>query len=111
MSMVQTEYTQVLQKVKTWSTELRQNLAGEIIESLEADSAAPSEWNETRNARRCALIDKEIDGTLTAAERVELELLQKQALAYRDRIAPVPIEGARSLHDRLLARKRQHDKS
>ena len=88
MSMVQTEYTQVLQKVKMWPAELRQNLAGEIIESLEADSAAPSEWNETRNTRRCALIDKEIDGTLTPTERVELELLQKQAVAYRDRVAP-----------------------
>jgi len=109
MSMVQTEYTQVLQKVKMWPTELRQNLAGEIIESLEADSAAPGEWNETRNARRCALIDKEIDGTLTAAERVELELLQKQAVAYRDRVAPFPVEGARSLHGQLLAGRRQHD--
>jgi hypothetical protein len=46
---------------------------------------------------------------LTATERIELELLQKQAVAYRDRIAPFPVEGARSLHDRLLARKRQHD--
>jgi hypothetical protein len=109
MSMVQTEYTQVWQRVKTWPTELRQNLAGEIIESLEADSAASGEWNETRNARRCVLIDKELDGTLIAAERVERELLQKQAVAYRDRIAPFPIEGARSLHDRLLARRRQHD--
>jgi hypothetical protein len=82
MSTVQTDYTQVLQKVRTWPTELQQNLAGEIMEALAADSSLPlEEWNETRNARRCELIDKEIDGTLTPAERVELDLLQKQAVA------------------------------
>lgn len=110
MSMFQTDYTQVLQKVKTWPPELRQNLAGEIIESLQADSSAPQgEWNETKNVRRCALIDKEIDGMLTPAERIELELLQRQAVAYRDCVAPLPIEGARKLHEQLLARERQGD--
>jgi len=110
MSMVQTDYTQVLQTVRTWPPELRQNLAGEILESLEADSPTPSvEWNQTMNARRCALIDKEIDGTLTPSERVELELLQKQAVAYRDHVAPLPIDGARKLHQQLLARKRHND--
>ncbi len=110
MSMVQTDYTQVLQTVRTWPPELRQNLAGEILESLVADSSTPSvEWNETMNARRCELIDKEIDGTLTTAERVDLELLQKQAVAYRDRVAPLPMEGARKLHQQLLARKRHDD--
>ncbi len=109
MSIVQTEYTQILQRVKTWPMELRQNLAGEIIESLEADSAEAGEWNETRNARRCDLIDKEIDGTLAAAERIELELLQRQAVAHRDQVAPFPVEGARSLHAQLLAQRRLHD--
>ena len=76
-------------------------------------------WRQTHPHRResgtkpgtaaGALIDKEIDGTLTPVERVELELLQKQALAYRDRVAPLPIEGARKLHEQLLARKRQGD--
>jgi hypothetical protein len=61
------------------------------------------------NARRCALIDKEIDETLTPTERVELELLQKQAVAYRDRVAPLPIEGARKLHQQLVARQRHDD--
>ena len=107
---VQTDYTYVLQTVRTWPPELRQNLAGEILESLEADSSTPSaERSQTMNARRCALIDKEIDGTLTPAERVELELLQKQAVAYRDRVAPLPIEGARTLHQQLVARKRHDD--
>jgi hypothetical protein len=106
MSTIQADYILVLQKVRTWPAELRQNLASEIIESLEADSSAPpGEWNEAKNARRSALIDKEIDGSLTPGERVELEVLQKQAVAYRDRVAPLPIEGARKLQEQLLARK------
>jgi hypothetical protein len=110
MSMVQTDYTQVLQTVKTWPPELRQDLAGEILESLEAESSTPpATWNETMNARRCELIDMEIDGKLTPAERVELELLQRQAVTYRDRVAPRPVEGARKLHQQLLAQKRQRD--
>jgi hypothetical protein len=108
MSTVQTDYIHVLQKVRTWPAELRQNLAGDIIESLEADSStSPGEWNEDKNARRAALIDKEIDGALTPAERVELEVLQRQAVAHRDRVAPLPIEGARELHGQLLIRKHQ----
>jgi hypothetical protein len=110
MSILEEDYTQVLQKVKTWPPELRQNLAGEILQSLETGSSTPpGEWNETRNARRSTLIDKEIEGELTPAERVELDLLQKKAVAYRDRVAPLPIEGARKLHEQLLARKRQSD--
>jgi hypothetical protein len=106
MSTVQADYAHVLQKVRTWPPELRKNLAGEIIESLEADSPTLlGEWDDAKNARRSALIDKEIDGSLTPAERVELEGLQKQAVAHRDRIAPLPIEGARKLHQQLLARK------
>jgi hypothetical protein len=60
MSTVQADYTLVLQKVRTWPPELRKNLASEIMESPEADSSAPpEEWNEAKNVRRCALIDKE----------------------------------------------------
>ena len=35
-------------------------------------------------------------------ERVELAVLQRKAVAYRDRVAPLPIEGARRLHKQLL---------
>lgn len=110
MSTVQADYTHVLQQVRTWPAELRRDLVGELIESLEADpSVAPGEWNEANNARRSALIDKEIDGTLTSAERVELEVLQKQAVAHRDHVAPLPLAAARRLHEELLVRKRHHD--
>lgn len=73
-------------------------------ENAEADAEA---WNSAKNDRRCDLIDKEIDGTIGARERAELEILQAQAIAYRDRVAPLPIDGAMALHMELLAKKRR----
>ena len=108
MSSVFTEYTQVWEQVRQWPTDLRKNLADEIIQSLATVQSAPEgEWNETKNARRVQLIDKEIQATLTAAEAVELEVLQKQVEAYRDRVAPIPLEGARTLHQRLLEKAKR----
>ena len=52
--------------------------------------------------RRARLIDKEVDGTITEAEQVELERLQSEMLAHRHRVAPLPIDELRALHQRLL---------
>ena len=64
-------------------------------------------WSEEKNSRRCDLIDKEIEGTLSEQERIELDDLQRQAVEYRDRVAPLPMEGAGRLHAQLLEKKRQ----
>ena len=64
-------------------------------------------WSEERNARRCDLIDKEIEGTLSEEERIELNQLQRHALEYRNRVAPLPTKGARKLHAQLLEKKRR----
>ena len=61
-----------------------------------------SSWTLTKNVRRSKLIDNEIGGTLTAAEREELESLQNEMLAFRRRVAPLPIDDARQLHADLL---------
>src|SRR4029077_21157064 len=37
----------------------------------EQDHGGP--WTEAKNARRCALVDREIDGILTPEEAIELE--------------------------------------
>lgn len=63
-----------------------------------------AEWTKAKNERRCELIDKEIDGTLTPAEAVELQTLQRAMLAYRNKVAPLPIAAVRKLHDELLAK-------
>ena len=61
-------------------------------------------WNEAKNERRCDLIDKEIDGTLTSAQAVELQTLQQEMLKYRNKVAPLPIAAVRKLHEELLTK-------
>lgn len=53
-------------------------------------------WTEAKNERRCDLIDKEIESTLTPAETVELQSLQQAMLNYRNRVAPLPIAAVRN---------------
>src|SRR5258708_5442524 len=48
-----------------------------------ADDA--EEWSNTKNARRFYLIDKEIDGSITAEEKQELRLLEDQFERFMDR--------------------------
>jgi hypothetical protein len=59
------------------------------------------DWTEAKNARRCELIGKEVDGTLTPAEQTELEDLQEQMLRHRHRVAPLPLAYARQLLEEL----------
>ena len=61
-------------------------------------------WTEARNQRRCDLIDCKYAGSLTPPEAVELAQLQEQMLRYRQRVAPLPLEDARQLHQELLTR-------
>jgi len=59
-------------------------------------------WTDAKNHRRAELVDREIAGTLTPNEAVELADLQHQMMRYVDRVAPLPIEDARKLHRQLL---------
>jgi hypothetical protein len=59
-------------------------------------------WSEEKNRRRCELIDKEIEGTITAEDSIELEALQREMLAYRRRVAPLPLDDLRNLHQTVL---------
>ncbi len=66
--------------------------------------ADDSVWTNEKNARRCFLIDREIDSTLTPEESRELAVLQQQMLQHRHRVAPLPLEDARRLHQELLTK-------
>ena len=67
-------------------------------------------WTDAKNNRRCDLIDREIDGPpLIPAEIAELATLQEEMLRYRQRVAPLPIEDARRLHQELLAKVSAQD--
>jgi hypothetical protein len=81
--------------------------AVELDPSTIGNGAGEGDWSDELNERRIELIDKDIQGAITIDERVELAELQRRAIAYRDRIAPLPIEGARRLHQQLLEMKRQ----
>jgi hypothetical protein len=67
-------------------------------------SNGESAWTTQKNARRCFLIDREIDGTLSPEEAGELALLQRQMLDHLQRVAPLPLEGTRQLYEALLAK-------
>jgi hypothetical protein len=68
---------------------------------------AQVEWTDAKNERRCGLIDKEIDGTLTPTEAIALFGLQQEMLHHRPRVGPVPIAAARQLHRGLLGKRPQ----
>jgi hypothetical protein len=71
-------------------------------EKLPDKALAPNgEWTEAKNDRRFALIDKEIAGTLAPDESAELAQLSREIDAYLQRVAPLPIEATRRLHDQL----------
>jgi hypothetical protein len=68
----------------------------------DADAEPNGRWSENAQQRRLELIDKDIAGTITAAERVELVRLDRLANEHFDRVAPPPTEGARRLHQQLI---------
>ena len=64
-------------------------------------------WNDALNQRRFALIDKEIQGTLTSAESTELAGLTRIMREHVESETNLPIEGAQALHRKLLQLKPQ----
>ncbi len=64
------------------------------------------QWTPRDNARRCELIDRDIQGSLTFDEAEELEELQRAMRKFLDAVAPLPMEGARRLHAALLRKHR-----
>jgi hypothetical protein len=62
------------------------------------------EWTDAKNAHRIELIKKKHAQGLSPSEHVELGGLQDEMLRFRHKIAPLPLEDARRLHQELLAR-------
>src|SRR5205823_4738904 len=70
--------------------------------SANGDGPQDGEWTEEKNRRRCELIDHKYDHGLTPAEEAELALLQDAMYRYIDKVAPLPLDEARALHQELL---------
>ena len=68
------------------------------------NGAVVPEWTDAKNARRVELIMKKHADGLSPTEHVELAGLQDEMLRYRQKVAPLPLEDARRLHQELLAR-------
>lgn len=102
MNAANSDYLRVWLQVKDWPVELRQDLILDINKSVDADLAADGVWTEVKNARRCELIDKDIQGTISDAERSELDLLTRALRLHRRQVAPIPLAGASQLHQALL---------
>ena len=77
-----------------------------VTRFVEQELLIPSddEWTEELNERRCKLIDKDLVGQISVAERIELVSLQKRAESYFDRVAPPEMETVTRLHKELLSR-------
>jgi hypothetical protein len=58
-------------------------------------------WTDSKNSRRFELIDKEIAGSITGDEAVELENLQAELRRYRRRVAPLPLAETRRMLEML----------
>jgi hypothetical protein len=59
-------------------------------------------WTDEKNRRRCELLDRKYDRGLSPAEEAELALLQEAMYRHIDRVAPLPLDAARALHQELL---------
>jgi hypothetical protein len=86
------------------------DVGGAVRDKPNGPAGDPCEpWTEEKNGRRCELIDKDIEGTISESEKLELERLQERFYQYLDTVAPPPMEGARRLHRQLLAKKRRRE--
>ncbi len=72
-----------------------------VIPVSASDRATTPEWTDEQNARRCLLIDKEVGGTISAVEAIELEDLQEQLRRYRRQVTPLPLAETRRLLEEL----------
>src|SRR6516162_5245179 len=75
-----------------------------VVPAGDAPANGDEPWTEEKNQRRCDLIDRKYAGGLTPNEVVELARLQEEMLRHRQRVAPLPVEDARRLHQELLTR-------
>jgi hypothetical protein len=74
---------------------------GRAVFRIQPTNDSADEWTATKNARRFALIDRELDGTLSANEATELEALQTEFRRFRRRTTPLPIGETRQMLEEL----------
>lgn len=73
-------------RISVTSAPARAFKSGEVSDPLSADKM--TDWTEANNARRCELIDRQIQSTITPDEAAELDRLQQALRRYLDQTAP-----------------------
>lgn len=68
------------------------------------ERAAPVEWSDAKNSRRCELIDRKHGAGLSPAEEEELNSLQGELVAHQRLAAPRPLAILELLEDALRQR-------
>ena len=66
------------------------------------DRTATGPWTEEKSRKRFELIDRELDGTISPGDSVELVELDEELDEFVNRIAPLPMEHARAIQTKLL---------
>lgn len=56
------------------------------------NEAEPIQWDESKNARRCALLERKYGGLSSPQEEAELATLQEEMYRYRAQVAPLPLK-------------------
>jgi hypothetical protein len=74
----------------------------ELLGRVAVERQSGALWTDELNQRRFVLIDKEIQGTLTPGESLELAGLTRLLRDHVEAEANLPVEGARALHRKLL---------
>jgi hypothetical protein len=98
-------YGELKGPAKAWLTSLfGENASDDAVVRISIGEPAEEEWSPTMNERRRELIKRDIDGTITREESLELEYLQEAMRAHVRKVAPIPLEEARELHSKLVAK-------
>ena len=83
-------------------SELRKNRLVAVDLDASIGQAPSPEADHERRVAIYDLIDKQIDGVITPDERLLLESLQQRLRRYVNKVAPLPLEQLRKLHQELL---------
>lgn len=75
----------------------------------DSDAAEIGSWTPDLNHRRCDLIDKKFSQGLTPVENMELANLTAGLRSFVDRVAPLPLDDVRRLHQQLLEKAATSD--
>jgi hypothetical protein len=94
------------------AVEVNGNVVAYIVPTSLKNGQQDEPWTDAKNDRRCDLIDKKYNGEpLSMDEEVELLNLQDEVSRHVRRVAPLPIDSARQLHQELLMQVRHSTSS